>query len=213
MIIRDTEAIEKAVIEAAIDDYREKCEKYILASLKNAVYIDSNADPTNMNLRMGKALTHEEFERRLGKLNPALKFDQHPWQPTRRYVWWEVGGKKETLSVYDKGAIPESSILFRYEEKQADPEYITGARKLDRKDFPKATWNDEKQAYDFAGDIPGVITTYIPGSEYKRGWRTTLAKVLLSGAVPLVDIIKEFGEADTAEWAGLTGRQGIVRPW
>jgi hypothetical protein len=218
MLTLDSDKISEHLNNALIEEQYHKYRDYFQGILKNAIYIGADEDPTNAEMRAGIPLTHTEFERKLEKLNPSIKFDDHPTNPALRYCWHLVDGKKETISPYEKGNMPEQSILFQYEEKNADPEYVAPSslgnrRFLDRKNLPASKWNEETQRFDFEGELPGVITTRIPGREWRRGWRTVLAKVFLKGLNTPFEIEKHFAPGNSAEWAGMTGAREIVKPW
>lgn len=185
--------------------------------------LPQNAHRVDADKQLGRGMSVEEFELRLTKLNPRLKFIVMPLKKSKKaiYTLGPDGGATFILA-YENGFMPERSI--HEEVIELVPDYsigMPGTPAIQRADVEKqATWIPSANAplggeYHFEDKTAGLGWKKITrlGAEKTRGWRTVLIKLMISGYLTLGQIEREFGADNTAEWQGHTGKASIVTPW
>lgn len=212
MIVRDEAALDRLATEALIDQYMERVAKHREATLAQAVWIDTEDDPTSV-ARMGEGLETSVFEARLAKLNRNLRFRTLPLKPDKRVVFVEKRGKAVPLCVYEAGWLPEYSLRKRHTEIVQNSDNTlrvsngTLHHHLERADFPKAHWDETAGEFKFDGLRPHEEAVELPWSEIKRGYRTVLLYLLEAGELDLDAVEKHFGSGTSRGWAVHTGKR------
>lgn len=213
MLVHDEAKLAALAEEVLVDQYMERLEKLRELTLGQAIWIDTADDPTDLK-RVAKGMLTEDFERKLHKLNPRLRFATLPLKTDKRCVWVEdAAGTAFPISSYEAGWIPESSLRRRETEIIKNSTNVMKVKNgkvfnhFERADFPKSEWNPETQEFDFAGLCPNEEKIEVPWTEVKRGYRTVLLYLLEAGELDLDQVEREFGAGDTRGWAVHTGRQ------
>jgi hypothetical protein len=176
---------------------------------KNAIFLARlEQDPTNPQVQMGREMSPKELERRLKKLNPNLQFAINSHNTTKKYVFCDHNGTKETLCPYENSTMPERSVL----KKKAQEVQDMSVSKIERKDLPRATFVPG-QGFVFDSLLPGFKVIQQPWGEAVRGWRTVLIKLVKMGYLTPAQVEREFGSDNTAQWASHLGKQRIAVAW
>jgi hypothetical protein len=214
MLVKDEALIEKHVQAAAYEAEHDRILNAAEAEMRLATYIEEGDDITNLVHQLGNPLAPEEFEKRLAKLAPALKFEVHPTNNTKRCAYLLDQRGKYCVAVYENSIMPEHSWFSCKTEFVRDMEVTC----IERSELPKheiVTDADGNPDVVFEPGVagPGLRKVVRPHKEILRGWRTALIKVLLERVASLDAIEREFGSANRASWAGHTGKTAVTTPY
>lgn len=215
MIVRDDAALGRLAEEAMIDAYMERLEKHKAATLEQAIWIDTPDDPTSI-ARLNGGMATAEFEKKLAKLNPRLRFRTLPLKPDKRVVFVERRGKALPICVYETPWLPELSLRSRKTEVVQNSDNTLRFKNgklfhhLERADFPKAHWDEAAGEFTFDGLRPHEEAVELPWSEVKRGYRTVLLYLLEAGELDLDQVEKTFGAGTSRGWAVHTGKRNDI---
>lgn len=195
---------------------------YIEQEKSHVIYIeDKLVNPTDSTKQLGHILLSSIFEKKLATVLPSsITFIENPYRPgfsavVRICPKYDTNfGQYETLSPYERGVMPEHSILQLVEEEIPDPQIVARRKSLERKDIPKHEYVPG-EGFKFEGDVrPGFIKVKKLGHEIKRGWRTVLIKLILAKVLSVYDAERLFGQDTTTNWAYHTGRKAHIDvPW
>lgn len=180
---------------------------------RNCIYAeDGDLNPANPEYQLGKSLTDTELETKLRPLLPAnCIFIDNPRDATKKaIVRQRPDGTLETICSYERGVMPEHSIMRIQVEDVKDP----GTRHIDRADLPKyeyvpgsgIVWMDDSPK-------PGYVRVKKLWGEKTRGWRTVLIRLIQSRLLTLSDAERVFGADIRPQWAAGTGKQELLLPW
>lgn len=227
MIIRDENALARLSDEQAQENMWAAAARKAEALQDSAKLLDDpDINPTDWERQQGRSMTHEDFEAKLIKLLPQMRFVPHPKNPTKRvYYIVEPTGVLSQFCIAEAGRVPENSIMDRVYEDVLSPETYRPDYVLSRKDLPKSEIVPHKfnpdgtlaelGYVDFGKDtlMPGFERKIVAYSEVVRGWRTVLALLIFAGLLTVSDVEREFGVQDKPSWAGVTGRRSKATPW
>ncbi len=184
---------------------------YIKQQLENAVYLNSNnTNPCLVEKQLGNSLTPEQFGAKLKKLNPSLKIETHPTNPSKICIYYNNGTTREYITVCENILIPEHSIMCVKEEEVPDTDIMrkrtiggVTVNHIDKRDL--VSQNN--------GCAPGFKKVKIPWSEARRGWRTVLCKIIDHGYVTPTDVEIVFGSDNTPQWKRQMGKGNPTELW
>lgn len=209
---------EQERIEQALLDYGRKL-------WESSRFLDTEHDPTNVELRHGRRLHHEDIERRLLRLNANLRFTPHP-NPTKRCVYFvEPTGALEFVCPMEAGLVPENSIMSRAEEVTLTPAGAKDGFKIAKADLPPSEtrpyeWDEYGRLkvhgsveFEEGSTLPGQRMDIVPWAEIVRGYRTVGNILIQRGIIGVADFEREFGTQNSASWAAASGRRKKVTPW
>lgn len=217
--VHDTEALREAELTKQAD--------WVKSQLEDAVYVQNNdTSPTNYARQLGQPLVDTVVEQKLAKILPQLRFDFNKNNPTKKAMYLlKPNGELEFLMAYERGIIPERSVMQEQIKETLDPAML-GAGKLhiDRGDLAKhevrphefnadgtlknlgeVTWDDR--------DVrPGMTRTKLPWFEAKRGYRAMAALLVGMGYISSTQAEQAFGRDNRPEWARAM-KTGVVKVW
>jgi len=219
MLIRDEALQDRHAVISPQEAHMAKVKQWAAEQARHCIYVqDDDLSPGNAEKQLGTPLMSEEFERRLAKvLPPNCKFITHPIRPWIRVIIRVFpDGTSETICPYERGLMPEHSILRIRTEWVRD----FSTTRIDRKDLPKADFIPgvghvfEKDAprpgwrkiYHLCGEDPTA-------GKKTRGWRTVLIRCVEMGVITPTAAEREFGVDDSPQWAAHLGKQKITLPW
>lgn len=183
--------------------------KYISNEMSHVVYLDdAKLNPTIEDKQLGHVLSSTEMEARLRKILPSsCVFIDNPWRFGFRAVVRLTREGQETLVPYEKGPMPEHSVMSCNWKEVPDPDYISRKRALGRDSLTKHEWvPGEGFVFDENEPRPGFLKVRQIGRELKRGWRTVLIKLIQSNVLTLGDAERYFGSDDFPTWQYHTGK-------
>lgn len=181
LVIKDTEALKKEALDNKIKKHHDEKVGWLKQQLAHCVYIENeNEDPSNIPQQLGQMMTAKDFEDKLIKLIPNLKFEYNPVNPKMKALYHIKGEKKEYICSYHADIMPEHSIIKIKKELVWDPDQ----KILKRSELPKHQWVAGK-GYVFEGIPPGWKEVKVPWGELKRGWRTVLIKLVKEGLLTI----------------------------
>jgi hypothetical protein len=210
----------RTAFERNSDGEKQKALDYAQFALAHQVNLkDLENNPTIYARQLGKAMTHQEFERKLKKIDPNFT--------SATYVNG-LGERKRALHhnllgylfSYEEGVMPEFSVKTTREVIIESPKTRSRDYVLQRADLPKSEWvphtfnpdGSLKELGHFERE-PGALS---PGfekiqEEYHekiRGWRSVLSKLIIGKhqILSVTAVEKEFGGCDRLSWAENTGR-------
>lgn len=193
---------------------RQREVKQLNELLQNSVHLDSMAqDPTKAANQLGKVMMSNDLEAIISKLCPSLSFIDNPWKQDKRAVGYHDSSGWHTVSVYEKGYMPERSILRSQEELVPDLSYEMQNRPIDRKDMPKGELTPQGWKYPEGTVLPGWKKVRHPYGEAVRGWRTVLLQLIHRGHTSPAAVEHILGPDHTAQWAAHTGKQSVKVNW
>lgn len=210
----DTESLTRQRKIRQREQLRQREVKQLDDLLQNSVYLDSLAnDPTKATAQLGKVMFSNDLEAIIGKLCPSLTFTDNPWKHDKRAVGYHDSTGWHTVSVYEKGYMPERSILRSQEEIVPDLSYEMENRRIERKDMPKGELTPIGWKYPEGTVLPGWKKVRHPYGEAVRGWRTVLLQLIHRGHTTPAAVERILGPDNTAQWAAHTGKQSLPVRW
>jgi len=235
--IIDAEKRDFISLQDRAEDQRAAAQKYIADQYSHNIYaLNGYVNTVDSIARLGSPLTWEEFERRLKKLphGDKLVFVGYV-RPFRFVSVLGANGERYNISAYGRVPnIPEWSTMDIKEIVVPD----MSVKHLAFRDYPELEWRgdrsvgldnvlNQKGFHTVDGSLkPGWKTEYQmigenPNDPWSRGWRTVLSRWLKIGAgsrglIPYPSpaaIEKEFGTADSPQWAKHMGHQHVDSPF
>lgn len=189
----------------------------------HAVYVDNELiDPTNDLKQLGQVLSSDMLEKRLRTVLPlSIAFIDNPFMKDKKAIVRVLNktdlnfGNYETLCAYERGIMPEHSILQRIEEEVPDIDVISRRKSISGRDLPKYEYvRGEGYRFEEGAVRPGFKKIKKIGRELKRGWRTVIIKLLIAKVLTVPDAERLFGSDTTTSWAYHTGRKNYIDvPW
>ena len=194
---------------------------YIKDEQSHVVYIeDKILNPTDEKKQLGKPLNSDLLEQMLAPVLPSsVRFIDNSWRPGFRAAVRVLRqgdanhGAFETIVPYERGLMPEHSILELVEEEVPDPDVISRRKSLNRKDLGKHEYVRGKGFVFEEGGQIGYIKNKKLGHEVKRGWRTVLVRLVQAGFLSVADAERVFGSSNSAGWAQHVKGHQAVTPW
>ncbi len=192
-----------AILELAVDAIKDT-ERYILEN-----------DLANFERQQGQQLSSDVWEAKVKKLVPSIYFCTKLMQPAERESLGLADGVNcrlmgvtvpdgwQYISSYpDYPVRPEWTLMIMRKERIAGTEQAFSA-----KDVPAMKYDAETDDWIADGPMPWEQHAFVPGVPLP-GWRTDLAKLVLSGFVTPTQVEREFGvPTDNATWALRMGKQ------
>jgi len=214
MLVKDSEAIEKARKLAKLEAYREMIENWARLEAANCQYLlDERTDPTFIPGRIGTPMTHEELERKVRRLVPGMQFIYGPLtevKGTKKMALTGADGAEIWSCVYNTGMLPERSIMARVSKDVLDTSKATFCRA----DLPKYEFvPGEGYRWDDSTPAPGFKRVDLPYKEIRRGWRTVLLRLIVENVVSVDAIERVFHSDNTPNWQQHTGKKDHRLPW
>lgn len=211
----DTESLQRQVKLGKREKQRQIDAKQLEELLANSVLLDKMPqDPTKAINQLGSVMLSSEFEARIKKLCPSLSFIDNHYRQDKRAIGYYDSSGWHTLVVYEKGYMPERSILRSQEELVPDMSYEMQNRRLNRLDMPKGEFVPGKGwIYPEGTILPGWKKVRHPYGEAVRGWRTVLLRLIHLRQTTPDAVERLFGSDNTAQWAAHTGKQNITVRW
>jgi hypothetical protein len=204
-----------------VEAQKQKLLDYIAQEQSHVVLIDNKlVDPTNSTKQLGNYMESSLFEKKLVTiLPPSCFFLDNPWKAGFRAVvrrasisTWYVD--YETLCPYERGILPEHSVMQLVEKEIPDPDVISRRKSISRKDLGRFEFKKgEGYIFDERDVKPGYKRIKQLGREVKRGWRTILLKLVIANVITLTDAERVFGAPDDIRWAAQAGKQKLLLPW
>jgi|SRR5579871_6105868 len=207
-------------------DQVEKQKEAILKELEyeksHMVYVEDRlVNPTDSIKQLGNYMDSAMFEKKLASILPYnIAFIDNPFRQGFRAIIRPASPQLfyvgyETLCPYERGIIPEHSIMQLVEKEIPDPDVISRKKTVSRKDLGKFDYKPGQGfVFDDSTVRPGFIKVKTIGHEIKRGWRTILLKLILAQVITLTDAERVFGSKDHPSWAGHTGKLPTATlPW
>ena len=204
-----------------VEAQKQKLLDYIAQEQSHVVLIDDKlVDPTNSTKQLGNYMESSLFEKKLVTiLPPSCFFLDNPWKSGFRAVvrrasisTWYVD--YETLCPYERGILPEHSVMQLVEKEIPDPDVISRRKSISRKDLGRFEFKKgEGYVFDERDVRPGYKKIKQLGREVKRGWRTILLKLVIANVITLTDAERVFGAPDDMRWAAQVGKQKLLLPW
>lgn len=193
--------------------HEAQVEEMLRAEAQNCVYVrDGEVAPADAGRQLGTPLTSADVEARLAKiLEPGFVCVDHPWNETKKLVVRRLpSGTQETICVYERGLMPEHSIMRIKVEEIRDVDQ----KHLSRADLPKYEISPTGEIiWDPTKPKPGWKRVERLWGEKVRGWRTLLIRLIQARAISLSDAEKYFGSDNRPQWAANTGKQQLLLPW
>lgn len=205
----------------SVEAQKQKLLDYIAQEQSHVVLLDDKLiDPTNSTKQLGNYMESSLFEKKLITiLPPSCFFIDNAWKPgfravVRRAPIATFYVDYETLCPYERGILPEHSVMQLVEKEIPDPDVISRRKSISRKDLGKFEFKKgEGYIFDDTTVKPGYKRIKQLGREVKRGWRTICIKLIMAGVLTLDDVERVFGSKDDARWAAQTGKQTLILPW
>lgn len=227
MLVKDEATSARHVVMTEAEAERDQKLQWVLKQTEHAAFVrDDDTSPTNLERQLGRPLPDHVVEAKLRKINPQLRFEVHPYNPSKKIMFRSLpDGTQQKLMIYESGIIPEHSVMQAVIKEALHPDVLRGRFHIDRKDLTKHEvrpheFNEDgtlKQLGDVVWDDTqpqvGMQRTKIPWAERIRGYRTMLAILVHADAITRFDAEKEFGSANRAEWAAHMGRRDKETPW
>ena len=208
--------IDPQIVEAA------RIDAYCKFHEDQAVEIGDDDDPTQIERQMGRAMSPKKFKDLLvRKLKiPNIRIDVNPFRP--HMVWLyrvEPDGTPVYISAWHKDEmLPEYSLFSAKYEWVFDRKSLTkhkahGLGHIERKDMPKPSGFDPVKGYVYDDDTPrpGWKRERKAWNEVRRGWRTTLARLVAERLVSIDAVERAVGGSERRAWAAHTGKDVTSR--
>jgi hypothetical protein len=173
---------------------------------------------TNAEYQLGRPLTTEQFEAKLLKVNPNFRFFTGRVNTTMRYIGVEVSDGIEYATCFQRGVLPEHSIMDTEEEEVRDFSIgnpsLAGSPAIQRSDVMLALEKAAKTGEE-VDRTAGMGWKKVKrlNTEVTRGWRTVLVQLLNQGWIRLADVEREFGNGDRQAWQEHTGKAELTLPY
>lgn len=205
-----------------LDKHTQDIVAYAKNEMAHAVYVDDKQiDPTDSLKQLGRYYVSSDFERRLASLLPSnCAFIDNPYRAGFRAlirlhpISPVFPSGYETISAFERGIIPEHSVLQLKNVDVPDPDVLARRVTVRRADLPKHKYKPgEGFIFDDTVVRPGFKRTKQLGHEIKRGWRTVLLYGLKAGLFNLTEIERVFGSKDHPSWSQHTGKREMLLPW
>lgn len=218
----DEASLDRQAKGAALEAHRAKTEASARQALEVSKIIDER-DQTNMEKQGGKRLSRTDFEKRLQKLVPALRFDTNhltdeqaaflcleSGSSSRRVFYERADGTMQYLAAYQNHAVlPEYQILLTRTRRVPAP--ILEHRHMRAADgsmlkVPFIDGADIPKDPLAKGERPGEREVKEPAGSLV-GWRTVLAKLIVEHRLISVDDAeREFRAGERVSWAAKVGK-------
>lgn len=222
MIIRDEQRQRKERVEQGL---AANADRLIKMLQEEAKYADLVTDlPTTVE-KAGNWMSHLKLEEKLKRLVPNATFHPHPTKPDIRYMRPNPNLPDEYI-IYSTPS-PERSIRSIIRRTRIKPGILGNPNiQVSRDDLPK--YEVTKPIFRPDGSIAklgdilweenslpaGMEYIDEPGGELMRGWRTVLVYLIGARYITVDEAEREFGAANTREWAKHTGKRGSLEiPW
>lgn len=205
----DTDSLARQRKAHAREKLRQRDIDNLNRLLQNSILLDKmDKDPTKATNQMGRVMLSSQLESIVRKLCPSLSFRDNTFIQSKAGIGYIDENGWHTVTVYEKGYMPERSILRSQEELVPDLSYEASNRPLDRKDMPKGKLDPVKGwTYDPGTVLPGWKKVRHPYGEAVRGWRTVLLQLIHHGFTTPTAVENILGPDNTAQWAAHTGKQ------
>jgi len=226
MLIGDSSLQERHNTMTQAEEARANILTWVKDQLKDSVYVaDDTVSPTNAERQMGRPLPAVEVERRLLKLNHNLRFEHHPYNKTKKVMYYvRADGTKQTIMPYENGIIPEHSIMGAVIKETLDPAVAQNKFHIDRGSLPKheirpheiSEQGDVKLGdviWDDTVPLLGMKREKIPWCERIRGYRTMLVILVHAGYITATQAEQAFGSVNRPEWQKHMGKKDHKLPW
>ena len=219
----DSESIERQFHEEQAEKQHQIVADELGKILAEAQYIEEG-DFVNMERQAGRKLTEEDFERRVTKLNPNLIFKQRPMTNNEcdfceidRGSWlktlvWLKNDTEQALVGYQKLPVLNEFDIVKVRAKIVGRILPRNSKQNMITDLP-----EYKIEHNLDG-TPNVIFNGLNNLQQKIyepcgrivGWRSTLARAIVLGAINLDAAEREFDSADRETWAAKVGKQNLI---
>lgn len=219
--INDIEKV-RSIAGSHVEKQQQEILDYIAQERSHLVYIDNDlVNPTNSVKQLGRTMSSTELENRLRTILPSsVTFIDNPYLQDKKAVVrilnrYDINfGTYETICPYERGIMPEHSVLQLNEVEVPDAQIIARKKMLDRKDLGKYEYVSG-EGFRFNNPVtPGFVKTKQLGREIKRGWRTVLIKLIMAKIITVDEAERLFGQDATTSWAYHTGRKNSIDvPW
>ena len=215
---------QKAILRAGgrAEVERQKILDYIKEEQSHHIYIgNSLVNPTDSLKQLGRPLHSDMIERMLATVLPSsVAFIENKYKPGFRAAVRVLRntddnhGAFETIVPYEGGIMPEHSTFQLVEEEIPDPDVISRKKSISRKDLGKFEYK-KGEGFEFEeGGRAGFVKNQKLGHTIKRGWRTVLMRLVVSGFLSVTDAERLFGSSNNPTWQQYTGKvnESLV-PW
>ncbi len=222
MVVKDAVSLQRDLKGLAQEKYAHEVNQWSLAQFSGPTVISSLQDSTlNQQRQWGRRMTPDQLESLLLKISPNFVFENSP-NPTKKRLRFLVPGESNSryLCLYERGPMPEYSIMNGQWRWEPAPDFALGKRTLQRSEV-RGTPVSAQEAYDLIqtrgvsgakdellrrrADSGSTDPEYRPGfkkvlqewNEAIRGWRAVLGFVVQSGLVTLGDIKRAVDSVGT----------------
>ena len=224
MLILDPAKIDQHTQEEAREREMERQALWVKDQLQDAIYVSNDdTSPTNYQRQLGKPLTDKVVEAKLSKLLPYMRFIPHPKVKDKNCMYQlHPNGTLEFIMAYERGIIPERSVMQEQVKETLDPAMLQAGRlHIDRGDLP----HHEIKPHEFNADgtlkelgnvnwddrevRPGMKRTKLPYFEAKRGYRQMFAMLVAMGHLSPEQATQALGTDNRPEWKKAMNKQGV----
>lgn len=222
MLVRDELTQVKDQIHQGLAANADRLIQMLQEEAKYADLVDDL--PTTVE-KAGTWMSYLKLEEKLKRLVPSATFHPHPTKPDIRYMRPNPNLPNEFI-VYSSPS-PERSIREVIRKTRVKPGVMGNPKiQISRADLPK--YEISKPIFRADGSIEklgeirweenslpaGMEYVDEPGKELMRGWRTILVYLIGARYITPDQAEREFGPANTREWAKHTGKRTDVQiPW
>ena len=208
--VRDEQSQRRDAWRKAYEKHKQEKIKWAKEQEEDCVWVENDyISPANEERQLGRIMSTKDWEDRVRKLVPSAHFEHNPFNPSMKALYILKNGKKDYVCAYHAGFMPEHSIVKVKEEVVWDPAQTD--KPLGRVSESSYTKTDREVRFDPNVLRPGWKKIKKPAGELKRGWRTPLIKLVLSGFLTPSQVEKEFGEPSSLygkkAWAYYSGRK------
>lgn len=205
---------------------RQEIADWVAKNEQDCDYYETDELTVTDQIRLiGNALTHQQLEEKLKKLNPALQFifvRGSLYCPHKKIV---LNGKELDGMIYPVGVISERSIHRVEEQEIPDDIFDPNFRVPHPHDYGTSEWVP-MEGYEHLWEPadgphergvgrwvktdpnrrPGWTKHKMRWGEKRRGWRTVLVRGVLRKLWTPWQVETEFSVAHTPEWARYMGK-------
>lgn len=191
MLAKDGEMQARHLDELAQEEKLDLVRQEGESKTKHTYLVTGDESWANPEYQLGKGMFSDEFERKLKKLNPNLRFEMTS-SAARDHKRVVVDRGKESFiaSIYPIPFITEHCIMDTVEEEVMDP----SVRHINKKD---CRLNGEYVN-------PGLKKVTVNFGTKRRGWRAVLLQLLSFGLLDLTAVENEFGTDPRITWQAKT---------
>ncbi len=215
----DEASLERQRKETQREAHHEILKLSVAAIRDTERYVLEN-DLSNYEKQQGKQLQSDLWEQKVKKLVPSIYFcTKLMTEHERTQLGLGAGincrlmgiaapdGFQYVSSYPDLPVRPEWTLMIMRKER------IAGEKQhISMKDVPELTYDPEKDDWLSDSPMPWEEYAYVPGVPCP-GWRTDLAKLVMSGFASADAVEREFGApVDNATWALRLGKQTAHAP-